>query len=260
MSSQTPNTLTVVRHGQTPSNQLQDVRSRDPAYLEFQRAYDRQPRDYAELHELALGLIASGKFSLGYSDPEMPLTSHGRAQALLTGAAFSRRAKLPDGVILSPHKRAVQTLEQMTVAWPGLSKVPTIEDTNANERDHGSEHPYHDWRIFSILHPEERKLLEEVGFYWYPYLKGESIPQVRERQQQILDRMSGEYPGANVLLITGHVASIALRATIEQLNPDGFMNLYQKTRPINCGVTTYANSGTGAEPTLEVVTYNQRLS
>lgn len=88
---------------------------------------------------------------------------------------------VPNAIFVSPYDRTLETLRRMTLGWPELIEVRKIEEERITEQDHGLSLLYSDWRVFSVLHPEQRQLRSIQGSYWYRYPQGENVPDVRER-------------------------------------------------------------------------------
>ena len=86
------------------------------------------------------------------------------------------------------------------------------------------------------------------------------MPDVRERNRSIINTVIREYSGQNVMMVTHHLSILAFRANFERLGEQGFIDLDQHEKPINCGVTIYrGNPDMGEEGRLLLDTYNERL-
>ncbi len=255
-----PETVTVVRHGESEYNVLRALKDADPLYQEFKRAYNRRKRDPELAKELAGRLMEESSFVLGVGDHDTALTDEGRRQAEKTGAKLRERIKKPDVVFVSPYMRTHHTLGHMAVGWPGLSEVRTIEEERIREQEHGMTLLYNDWRIFQVMHPEQEQLRNLQGPYWYRYPQGENVPDVRERLRSFLNTITRDYREQNVLVVMHHLAILSLRANLERLDPEQFRHLNDHHRPINCGVTIYrGNPEAGRDGRLELDIYNEQL-
>ncbi len=255
-----PNTLTVVRHAESAYNVLKAQKEQSAEYGEFRRAYERRETEPGHARELALQLIADGGFALEVGDHDTGLTPAGERQALHTGARLSELIPLPDVVLLSPYLRAHRTLHQMTVGWPPLADVRTVEEERLREQEFGLALLYNDWRVFQILHPEQEALRRIQGPYWYRHPQGENVPDVRERIRSVLGTITRDYHDLHVLVITHHLAIIALRANLERLNAEQFDELDHRQKPRNCGVTIYrGHPELGRDGRLILDVYNAEL-
>ena len=167
---------------------------------------------------------------------------------------------LPDIVLVSPYMRTQQTYTEITVAWPALLSVPVIYDDRIREQEHGLSLLYNDWRVFHVFHPEQKKLYDLMGPYWYQYPQGESVPQVRDRIRSMTNTLIREYAGAHVLIITHHLTILSFRANFERLSAEHFLRLDKREKPINGGLTRYrGNPNRGTDGKLELEYYNRSL-
>lgn len=255
-----PDTVTVVRHGESAYNALKVRKEADPLYKEFKSAYNRRKRDPETAKGLAQQLMDDGRFLLGVGDHETPLTERGEQQAEITGGRLSEIIDLPDVIFVSPYLRTHQTLARMAMGWPELGDVKTVEEERIREQEHGISSLYHDWRIFNIMHPEQDAFRDSQGPYWYRYPQGENVPDVRERHRSMLGTFTRDYVGQNVLMVGHHLSILSLRANLERLDATGFRDLDENHKPVNCGATVYrGNPDIGQNGRLELDIYNRQL-
>ena len=158
-----PNSVTVVRHGESRYNALKGLKSEDPLYAEFKRAYNRRKKDPDRARALAIELYESGSFSLAMGDHDTPLTEEGIHQARLTARELARTVEAPDVIFVSPYLRTRETLDCFTTGWPELDGIPEVEDERLREQEHGLSLLYADWRMFQIMHPEQEQLRQKQG-------------------------------------------------------------------------------------------------
>jgi broad specificity phosphatase PhoE len=119
---------------------------------------------------------------------------------------------------------------------------------------------YNDRRIFCAFHPEQYVLREREGAYWYRYPQGENVPDVRRRNHDWLGMLIRDFAGKKVLTVTHHLSILALRANLERWGADQFLEMDEKEKPINCGVTEYRGDPTkGANGHLVLKYYNRKL-
>ena len=255
-----PETLTIVRHGESQYNQLRQTKEADPTYQLFKKAYNRRRQDPETVRELAESLVKDGSLLVGRGDYETELTEIGRHQALTTGTRLGNIIGLPDVVFVSPYRRTQHTYELMTEGWPELSEVPGVEEERLREQEHGLALLYSDWKIFQTLHPEQEQLRNLEGPYWYRYPQGESVPDVRERSRSLLRTITRDYQEQDVLAVTHHLHILSLRANLERLGANEFIRLDHEQKPINCGVTVYRGErDLGRDGKLVLDIYNKQL-
>jgi broad specificity phosphatase PhoE len=255
-----PNTLTVVRHGESEYNVLKAKKEVDPTFIELKEAYEHRDVDPLRAMELADQLIAEGKFNLPHGDHATPLTPEGRRQAKITGRKLAKLIPMPDVVFVSPYLRTHQTLAQMAIGWQGLEDIPVVVDERLREQEHGLSTIYPDWRVYNLKNPNQATLRDREGQYWYRYLNGESVPDARERIRSWLGALTRDYAGKNVLTISHHLTKLAIRANLERFGPEEYIRLDLQEKPVNCGVTIYRGfPGLGVDGKLKLDKYNQQL-
>lgn len=253
-----PVTLVIVRHAQSQYNVLRDSKSSDPLYAQFKRAYNK---NYRSDEARRLADLVREKWSLGVSDYKTPITERGVEMAQVTGAAIGAELSdfPPDVVFISPYIRAQQTLDNMKVSWPDLGLSKMVPEDRIREQEHGLSLLYNDWRVFHVMHPEQKELRELMGSYWYQYPQGESASDVRARTRSFMSTLTREYAGQRVMLVTHHLTILSIRSILERLSPEQFVELDEKEKPVNCGVTTYrGNAVAGRNGRLELVEYNTK--
>lgn len=252
-----PNSLTLVRHGQSEYNALRAKKEADPTYQQFKAEFKKDSTSEIARY---LAKLINNKFSLGVGDYGTLLTKEGRTQARVTGRELQKHIHLPEVVFVSPYLRTRNTFEEMVAGWPELGNAKIVFDDRIREQEHGLSLIYNDWRVFEALHPEQRKLHELLGPYWYQYPQGESVSEVRDRIRLFMEMLVREYAEKEVLLITHHLTILSIRANLERLSPEEFIRIDEEEKPINCGVTTYVGSpGVGTNGKLELFSYNDCL-
>lgn len=255
-----PNSLAVIRHGESTYNELKAFKESEPLYADFRKAYEDRKNDPAAARELAQAVIDDGRFTLDCGDHDTPLTARGEAQAEETGRHLVELIDLPDVIFVSPYLRTHQTLGNLAVGWPALNGVKTVEEERIREQDHGLALLYNDWRVFHVMNPDQEALYNMQGSYWYRYPQGENIPDVRERHRSFISAVTRDYAEKNVLMIGHHLSKLSLRANLERLDADAFIDLDEHQKPINCGLTVYrGNPDAGADGHLELDIYNRKL-
>lgn len=231
-----PNYLILIRHDTSTYNVLRAKKEADPIYQEFMSLFESK-QNGQRVQNLARALWV--KYGLGCSDAQTPLVDEEASLACAVGKRLREKFDLPDVIFVSPFKRAIDTLEGLKRGWPKLAKVKCYKEERIREQEHGLASLYNDWRIFQVLHPEQRLLYEQEGAYRYRYPQGENVPDVRIRSLLMINTIMRDYAGKNVLCVCHHLNILALRANLERLDEEEFIRLDKEEKPINCGITFY---------------------
>jgi broad specificity phosphatase PhoE len=251
-----PDTLILIRHDTSAYNNLKVKKTGDPIYEEFIKEYEKDSTS-----EIAkkLAVVIKEKFSLGTGDADTPLADEEGQKAYETGLNLRKEGTpIPDVIFVSPYKRTRLTFEHLKRGWPELANVKVYEDERVREQEHGLSVIYSDYRVFNILHPEQKKLYDLEGPYWYRFPQGENIPDVRTRNRSWMTSLTRDFAEKKVMVITHHLNILALRANLERMGADEFMDLDNNDKPINCGVTLYKGyPELGKEGHIKLEFYNK---
>lgn len=229
----------------------------DPDYIKFVVEFKRN-HESDDCRKLAEILFA--RYGAKVSDYKTPLSRLGHMQGRQTGDRIFDRVPQPDVIFVSPYVRTRDTLANIMSGKPELFSCPVIIEDRIREQEHGLQLVYGDWRIFQTFHPEQKRLHDLQGPYWYQYPGGESVSMVRERIRSMLNMLVREYSGAHVWLVSHHLTKLSIRANLERLSPEEFMQIDNDDKPINCGVTTYiGNPDVGKDGRLELRDYNLKF-
>ncbi len=251
-----PLRLMLIRHDVSAYNLLKTKRSSDKLYQRFLKSWEANSNS-PETITLAQEVYA--KTALGLGDAATPLADKEGRQAYTTGLELAKNTSVPDVIFVSPYERALKTLEHLTRGWPDLENVATYEDDRVREQEHGLALLYNDWRVFHSLHPEQKKLYELEGRYWYRYPQGENVPDVRDRNRSWLNTLTRDFANKRVLVVTHHLNILATRANLERLDAKEFIRLDEHEKPINCGVTMYEGKpDEGSDGRLKLSVYNHK--
>lgn len=260
-----PKELVIVRHGESEYNVLKAKKAKDPFYQKFKKEYAKI-RDWEtpippELEEMAREVAR--RFSLGVSDFHTPMTEIGKAQAIATGEKLKEVISLPDVIFVSPFVRTDETFQCMIQGWPELASIKCYFEDRIREKSPGLAALYNDWRVFNILHPEQKRyrdLFRELADYWYAYPNGENVHAARELIRLWVTTLIREFSEKRVLAISHHLTILAMRAHLERLGPEQFIQLDKNEKPINCGVTIYrGDPDQGEDGKLVLAQYNRKL-
>lgn len=251
-----PESLVLVRHGESAFNELKERKKNDPQYQEFLSATDPE-----QIKELAIEIIQKrSDLMLDCGDHNTPLTLVGWQQAEQMASVLKTRMDLPTTIFVSPYQRTLHTLEGMVRGWPELGKVNVVEEDRIIEQEHGLYLIYNDKHLFEAIHPEQKRLRLMEGSYWYKYPQGENVREVRQRIRSWFGALTRDYRGENVLAVTHHLSILALRANLERWSPKKFQHTDEHEKPINCGITIYRGEpNKGKDGKLVLQSYNEKL-
>lgn len=213
MRQRWPETLWIVRHGQSAGNV-----ARDAAHAAGHATIDINMRDV-----------------------DVPLSPLGERQAEAVGRWF---AALPDEgkpeiVLSSPYVRARQTARAICEQG-GLAgdPRPPIVDERLREREFG---------IFDRLttngikakYPELAEQRALLGKFYHRAPGGESWADVILRLRSALDTVSLHFADRRVLIVCHQVVVLCLRYILEEMDEATILAIDREGDVINCGVCQY---------------------
>lgn len=252
-----PTWLMLIRHDTSEFNMLKNIKEKDPLYKKYLAAREK---DDSSNESILLAKLIMEKFSIKESDAETKLADKDGKQAYRTGIVLAKDFELPDVVFVSPYLRTLETLRHIGRGWNGLENVKTYKEDRLREQDHGIASLYNDWKIFHTLNPEQRKLNEKEGRYYYRFPQGENVPDVRLRNLSWLSTLTRDFAGKKVLVVTHHLNILAMRANLERFDDEKFRDLDENHKPINSGVTLYrCNPDKGTQGKIELDYYNKKF-
>ena len=217
MEQKWPQTLWIVRHGQSAGNVA---------------------RDAAEAGGLHLIDIAE-------RDVDVPLSALGERQADALGHWF---AQLPDGerpevVLSSPYLRARQTGDRVLAALRGqdgdaADVVACVHDERLREKEFGI---LDRMTTFGIRekYPELAEQRRHVGKFYFRPPGGESWCDVILRLRSFLDMLAREHRGDRVLVVAHQVIVNCMRYLLERLDEQQILAIDRLGDVPNCGITSY---------------------
>jgi broad specificity phosphatase PhoE len=214
-----PQTLWIVRHGQSAGNVA---------------------RDAAELGGMAT-------IDLADRDVDVPLSSLGEQQAGALGEWFAAlpAAERPDVVLSSPYARARQTADRVLRSLHGPlaaaddpEKIACVRDERLREKEFG---------ILDRLtplgirdkYPELAEQRLHVGKFYFRPPGGESWCDVILRLRSFLDMLTREYRGDRVLVVAHQVIVNCMRYLLERLDEQQILTIDRLGDVPNCAVTSY---------------------
>ncbi len=251
-----PKWLMLIRHDTSEYNILKELKEKDMLYQSYLKA---RAKDESSQKTINLALKVNEKFALKQSDALTRLADTEGTQAYKTGLALKQEFEVPDVIFVSPYFRATETLRHISRGWTELKKIKVYEDDRIREQEHGLAALYNDWKVFQTLHPEQKKMYDREGRYWYRYPQGENVPDVRQRDLLWMSTVIRDFAKKKVLVVTHHLNILAVRANLERMNAAQFIHLDENDKPLNSGVTLYhGNPEKGSQGKLELTFYNKK--
>lgn len=208
-----PQTLWIVRHGQSAGNLA---------------------RDRAEAAGLHLIDIAT-------RDMDTPLSPLGERQADAVGRWFGELApaQRPNVVLCSPYVRALQTARRL-IAAAGLADddYTMVCDERLREKEFGilDRLTVHGIRE---KYPELAEQRRHVGKFYFRPPGGESWCDVILRLRSVIEMITREHRRERVLVVAHQVTVNCLRYLLERLNEAEILEIDRQADVPNCGVTSY---------------------
>ena len=221
-----PRRLVIVRHGESEQNVAIDLFEKNlPATLEKLK---------------------------NKKDPDIVLTNKGISQAKKTGAYLSKTEKF-DICFCSPYKRSLQTAKAIISKLKYRLKI--YEDVRLREKEFGR---LHGLSVKDIKrdYPEEYEDRNRDGVYWYRILRGENYPDVQMRIYSFLEKISRDWGGKNVLIVTHHVPYVLFNAIFNHLGEKEVIKLGGVP---NCGIQEFnSDFSKSKEGRLKLKYYNKK--
>jgi broad specificity phosphatase PhoE len=215
-----PQTLWIVRHGQSAGNVA---------------------RDAAELGGLAAVETAA-------RDVDVPLSPLGERQADALGTWFAAlpRDNRPEIVHSSPYIRACQTGERILAALRerrrahdrGDEAIDCVRDERLREKEFGILDRLTPLGI-RAKYPELAEQRRHVGKFYFRPPGGESWCDVVLRLRSFLDMLTREHRRERVLVVGHQVTVNCLRYLLERLDETQILAIDRRGDVPNCGITAY---------------------
>ena len=235
MPQRWPETLWIVRHGESAGNVA---------------------RDAADAAGLPVIDIAG-------RDVDVPLSALGERQAAALGRWF---AAIPDGkrptvVLCSPYVRARSTAELVIAAGGtehrgAFARDDLILDERLREKEFGILDRLTRFGI-EQQHPQQSELRRLLGKFYHRPPGGESWCDVILRLRSALDTISLHYPGERVLIVCHQVVVLCLRYLVECMTEAEILAIDAAAEVANCSVTAYSFDGSaGKHGKLVLRTFN----
>ena len=175
-------------------------------------------------------------------DMDVPLSLLGEKQARALGRWFRKMpsAEQPSVVLVSPYLRALQT-SQLVTHEAGLRENPSLlelPDERLREKEFGAFHQLTKSGIASQF-PQEAKLRDHVGKFYYRPPGGESWCDVILRLRSVLDTIQLQYQRERVLIVAHEIVVLCMRYLVERLTEQQLLAIDAAGDVANCSVTDY---------------------
>jgi broad specificity phosphatase PhoE/cyclophilin family peptidyl-prolyl cis-trans isomerase len=199
-----PTRLVIIRHGESEQNAALDLK---PELLDIDKV-------------------------AAIRDADIRLTEKGIWQAKLTGQHLGKTEKF-DICFCSPYLRTKQTAEHIVGQFSYPLKV--YPDNRLREKEFGRLHGLLPKDVKERF-PVEFSARERDGKYWYRFPGGENYPDVEMRISSFIERVSRQYAGRSILIVTHQVPFKLFRAIFSHLDEDGVLGLEEVK---NCAIQEY---------------------
>ena len=227
METRWPQTLWIVRHGQSAGNVA---------------------RDAAEAGGLAV-------IDLAWRDIDVPLSDLGVQQSQALGDWFARlpHEQRPEVILCSPYERAMQTANIVAEIGQASKSASTLRiDERLREKEFGILDRLTKLGI-QQKHPELNDQRVHVGKFYFRPPGGESWCDVVLRLRSLLEMITREYAQQRVLVVAHQVIVNCMRYLLERLDEKQILDIDRKGDVPNCAITSYrAASGHGNEEVLQL--------
>ena len=231
MPQRWPDTLWIVRHGESAGNV-----ARDAATAAGHTHIDIPTRDV-----------------------DVPLSPLGEQQAAALGRWFGAMppGEQPSVVLSSPYVRARRTAEivQGAAGFP-TDPVSFVYDERLREKEFGILDRLTRHGI-EQLHPEQAEFRALLGKFYHRPPGGESWCDVILRLRSLVETVSRDYHGERVLVVCHQVIVLCMRYLLERMTEEQILAIDREGEVANCSVTAYGyDPAVGQDGSLVLAAYN----
>ncbi len=207
-----PQTLWLVRHGQSAGNV-----ARDAAEAAGHKVID-----------------------IALRDVDVPLSPLGVRQAEALGAWFASLPpdERPDVVLSSPYVRAKETARIVVEGGLADRDLVRVADERLREKEFGILDRLTPLGI-RARYPELAEQRARVGKFYFRPPGGESWCDVILRLRSVLEMVTREYRRERVLIVAHQVTVNCMRYLLERLDEAQILDIDRQADVPNCGVTAY---------------------
>lgn len=210
MASRWPETLWLVRHGQSAGNVARD--EADAAGLE--------------------------RILIEHRDVDVPLSPLGEEQAQALGRWFAGREQQPDVILCSPYLRAQETARLFRASGGCAEDQVICVDERLREKEFGILDGLTTAGIKATF-PDQAEFRRLLGKFYHRPPGGESWADVILRLRSVLDTVSLHHAERHVMIVAHQVVVLCLRYIIENMDEAGILAIDKQADVANCSVTEY---------------------
>ncbi|MBP0444861.1 histidine phosphatase family protein [Roseomonas sp. SSH11] len=230
-SQRWPDTLWILRHGESAGNVARD----------------------AAMRAKAARIAVEGR------DVDVPLSALGEAQSRSVGHWFAAmpEAARPEVVLCSPYRRARQTAALVHEAGGlPIAREDFVIDERLREKEFGVLDGLTTLGIRESM-PDQAEFRRILGKFYHRPPGGESWCDVILRLRSALDTISLHHGGRRVLIVAHQVVVLCLRYLLENMTEEEILAIDREGDVPNCGITEYRfDPAAGATGSLRLLRYN----
>jgi broad specificity phosphatase PhoE len=222
-----PASLTLVRHGESAGNVA---------------------RDAAEANGDAV-------IDIALRDMDVPLSERGEAQAEgLARWLVDSSHPTPAVILTSPYVRAARTAEILR----DRAQIPAacVLDERLREREFGVLDRLTRAGI-ELRYPDQAEARARVGKFYYRPPGGESWCDVALRVRSVIESVSREYAGMDVLVVAHQVVILMFRYALEHLSEAEILEIGRDGELANCSVTAFGWADANGSNGLTLQCFNE---
>jgi len=225
-----PETLWIVRHGQSAGNVARDEAT-------------------------ARGLP---RIAMTHRDVDIPLSPLGRQQAEALGKWFAEQHEQgrPEVMLASPYVRAIETAEIFRAAGGCPAEEKVCIDERLREKEFGILDGLTTTGIRELA-PDQAEFRATLGKFYHRPPGGESWVDVIFRLRALMDTVSLHYGGRRVMIVAHQVVVLCMRYVIEKLSEREVLEIDRAGDVANCAITEYRfDPNVAHDGGLALVRYN----
>lgn len=230
MSLRWPETLWIVRHGESAGNVARQ----------------------------AAHLAGAERIALTSRDVDVPLSDLGAEQARALGRWFARCKvdDTPEVILASPYVRAMQTAVLFRESGGTGSDVEICSDERLREKEFGILDGLTTGGV-AALQPDQAEFRRILGKFYHRPPGGESWCDVIFRMRSLIDTIALHHAGRRVMIVAHQVVVLCLRYVIEQMTEEQILAIDQEADVANCSITEYRfDPAAGKYGSMKLVRYN----
>jgi broad specificity phosphatase PhoE len=238
-STSCPQELLVIRHGESMQNVHNNQRILFPQLIKH--VATRLGSPLAWNFTRSIDFVFGRNSRLPYADPDVPLSPAGIIQSVKLGYSLAAQNLLPDIIITSPYRRAVDTAAYLRRSCGDLD-IPIIPYDFLREKEEG----FFDGIPVNYLQHiflQETKRFEELGFIAYHApdrgkAKGESAYDHYKRVTEGLRSLLRKYVGMRIAIVAHGMTNMHIECYLSEIPLEQALAEKRYKMP-NCSLTVY---------------------